>query len=407
MGQAGVLRGLAIVLGAQSVTLLTTFSLSAIATNTSVKGGGAYFLISRTLGVEFGGAIGLFLYLAQATSVALYVLGFTESLLGAFPSLGWDFRLVASCVNLGVFLCVFAGAGWTIRLQYGILAVLVLSVLSFFAGALPRASLGTLAANLHPAYLRGSGFFSLFALFFPAVTGIMAGVNLSGDLKDPGRSIPSGTFWAIVFTGCIYLGLGLTLTAALPQEELLSSPFVVRDLSLVPLLVNAGVFAATLSSALGSMMGAPRVLQAFARDRILPWLAPFARGSGKEQEPRLATALTFAVAQGALMLGNLDAVAPLITLFFLVTYATLNLACFLEGVTRNPSFRPRFRWHHWSLSLLGTLECLGLMVLLSPWGPSSASPPWGECWPSSGGRRSWPPGGIWPAAWPSNGPGEP
>ena len=368
MGQAGVLRGLAIVLGAQSVTLLTTFSLSAIATNTSVKGGGAYFLISRTLGVEFGGAIGLFLYLAQATSVALYVLGFTESLLGAFPSLGWDFRLVASCVNLGVFLCVFAGAGWTIRLQYGILAVLVLSVLSFFVGALPRASLGTLAANLHPAYLRGSGFFSLFALFFPAVTGIMAGVNLSGDLKDPGRSIPSGTFWAIVFTGCIYLGLGLTLTAALPQEELLSSPFVVRDLSLVPLLVNAGVFAATLSSALGSMMGAPRVLQAFARDRILPWLAPFARGSGKEQEPRLATALTFAVAQGALMLGNLDAVAPLITLFFLVTYATLNLACFLEGVTRNPSFRPRFRWHHWSLSLLGTLECLGLMVLLSPLG---------------------------------------
>ena len=249
---------MAIVLGAQSVTLLTTFSLSAIATNTSVKGGGAYFLISRTLGVEFGGAIGLFLYLAQATSVALYVLGFTESLLGAFPSLGWDFRLVASCVNLGVFLCVFAGAGWTIRLQYGILAV------SGAVGALllrrspPPGLPGDPRGEPAPRLPEGKRLLlPLRPLLFPAVTGIMAGVNLSGDLKDPGRSIPSGTFWAIVFTGCIYLGLGLTLTAALPQEELLSSPFVVRDLSLVPLLVNAGVFAATLSSALGSMMGAP------------------------------------------------------------------------------------------------------------------------------------------------------
>lgn len=366
MGQAGVLRGMAIVLGAQTVTLLTSFSLSAIATNTPVKGGGAYFLISRTLGVEFGGGIGLFLYLAQATSVALYVLGFTESFLGAFPSLGWDSRLVASCVNLGVFLCVFAGAGWTIRLQYGILAVLVLAVLSFFAGALPLASLHTLAANLHPAYGKGSGFFPLFALFFPAVTGIMAGVNMSGDLADPGRSIPVGTFTAIAFTGSVYVGMGLLLSAVLPQGELLSRGFVVRELALVPGLVNAGVFAATLSSALGSMMGAPRVLQAFARDRVLPRLAPFARGSGKTQEPRLATLLTFLIAQGALLLGDLDAVAPVITLFFLVTYATLNLACFLEGVTRNPSFRPRFRWHHWSLSLLGTLECLGLMAFLSP-----------------------------------------
>ncbi|QVL35696.1 amino acid permease [Aminirod propionatiphilus] len=364
VGQAGTLNALLIVLGAKSITLLTSFSVAAIATNTQVKGGGAYFLISRTLGVEYGGVIAIFLYIAQATSVALYVIGFTEAFVGTFP-VTLSFRLIATVVNVAVFLCVYIGAGWTIKVQYGILAVLVLSVLSFLAGALPQSSIETFRANLHSAYLPGQSFFTMFALFFPAVTGIMAGVNMSGDLRDPGKSIPDGTFAAVLFTGAIYLSMALFLGASRPQEALIHQGLIVREIAWSPLLITAGVFAATLSSALGSMMGAPRVLQAFAADDVFSRLRPFAKGSGPAREPRRATIVTFLIAQTAIVLGDLDAVAPIITMFFMVTYGTLNLACFLEGITRNPSFRPRFRWHHWALSLLGALLCLAVMFLIN------------------------------------------
>lgn len=364
VGQAGSVGAIAIVLSAKAITLLTAFSVAAIATNTQVKGGGAYYLISRTLGVEYGSVIAIFLYVAQATSVALYVIGFTEAFVGTFP-VGLPFRLIATVVNVIVFLCVYVGAGWTIKVQYGILAVLVLSVLSFFAGALPQSSLATFEANAHSAYLPGESFFTMFALFFPAVTGIMAGVNMSGDLRDPGRSIPNGTFAAILFTGAIYLLMALFLAATRSQEALIHQGLIVREIAFSPLLITAGVFAATLSSALGSMMGAPRVLQAFASDDVFPRLRPLAKGSGPAYEPRRATSLTFLIAQVAIALGDLDAVAPIITMFFLVTYGTLNMACFLEGITKNPSFRPRFRWNHWTLSLLGALLCLAVMFLMN------------------------------------------
>jgi len=366
MGQAGVWHGLLIILAAQSITLLTTFSLSAIATNTRVGGGGAYYLISRTLGVEYGGVIGIFLFLAQAISVALYVIGFTEAFQGTFTGLGLPFRVVASVVNIGVFICVYIGAAWTIKVQYGILGILVLSLVSFAAGALPQVSREVFLANTGARYLEGQSFFTVFALFFPAVTGIMAGVNMSGDLKDPARSIPSGTFLAIAFTGAIYLSMGLLLAAVRPQEALAAPGFIVKEIAWAPFMIVAGVFSATLSSALGSMMGAPRILQAFSRDDVFPVLRFFARGSGKTGEPRRATLVTFLIAQSAIFLGDLDVVAPIITMFFMITYGTLNLACFYEGITRNPSFRPRFRFAHWSLSLAGALGCLIVMFLMNP-----------------------------------------
>ncbi len=366
MGQAGVWHGLLIILAAQSITLLTTFSLSAIATNTKVGGGGAYYLISRTLGVEYGGVIGIFLFLAQAISVALYVIGFTEAFLGTFPGLGLSFRIIASVVNIGIFVCVLIGAAWTIKVQYGILAILILSLVSFAAGAVPQVSRDIFLANAGSHYLEGQSFFTVFALFFPAVTGIMAGVNMSGDLKDPARSIPSGTFLSIAFTGAIYLSMGLLLAAVRPQATLAAPGFIVKEIAWAPFMIIAGVFSATLSSALGSMMGAPRILQAFAKDDVFPVLRFFARGAGKSGEPRRATVMTFLIAQAAILLGDLDVVAPIITMFFMITYGTLNLACFYEGITKNPSFRPRFRFAHWSLSLAGALGCLIVMLLMNP-----------------------------------------
>ena len=273
---------------------------------------------------------------------------------------------MASTVNLITFVCVYIGAGWTIKVQYGILALLVLSLFSFFVGVVPDASWAVFHSNIKPAYPRGDSFFTAFALFFPAVTGIMAGANMSGDLRDPSRSIPTGTIGAIFFTGTVYLAMALLLSASRPQAYLIANPFSVKEIAWSPLLITAGVFAATLSSALGSMMGAPRILQAFARDNIFAATRYFAAGSGVNQEPRKATILTFLIAQAGILLGDLNAIAPIITMFFMITYGTLNLACFYEGITRNPSYRPRFRFSHWSLSFLGAIGCIGVMFLMNP-----------------------------------------
>ena len=364
VGNAGIWHAITIVLAAKAITTITALSLSAIATNTKVKGGGAYYLISRSLGVEFGGSIGIVFFLSQALSVAMYVIGFTEALVATFPSLAGNERALSTAVNVGVLACVYIGAGWTIKLQYGILVALLAAIVAFFAGAFEQASLTQLEQNWGPAYLDGQGWLVMFALFFPAATGIMAGANMSGDLADPGRSIPRGTLLAILFTGAIYVAFAVMLGMSADRAVLQQNPMVVRELALSDVLITVGVFAATLSSALGSMMGAPRILQALARDRVFPILNPFAQGSGRNQEPRLATLLSFAIAEGGILLGDLDAVAPIITMFFMITYGALNLATFTEALSGNPSYRPTFRWCHWSLALLGALGCLSAMILI-------------------------------------------
>lgn len=366
VGQSGVIYALLIVAISKSITTLTSLSLSAIATNTRVEGGGAYYLISRSLGVEFGGAIGLVFFLAQAISVAMYVIGFTEALL-ASTSLGLPSIVVATLCNLFVFVCVYIGAGWTIRIQYFILAILLASLVSFYWGAIPAFDLETFRANLYPSF-NGETFATMFALFFPAVTGIMAGANMSGDLKDPARSIPAGTLWSILFTGVIYASLVLMLAGARDAQTLATintETLVVADISRWPILITFGVIAATLSSALGSMMGAPRILQAFAKDNVFPSLRLFSVGAGPSNEPRRATIVTFLISQAAIMLvADLNAITVPITMFFMITYGLLNLATFSEAITKNPSYRPRFRYSHWITSLAGFAGCVGVMFLI-------------------------------------------
>ncbi len=365
VGNAGFLYTLLILIAAKSITLITGLSISSISTNMKVQGGGAYYLISRSLGIKFGGVIAIIFYLAQAAAVTLYVIGFTEALTSAFPGIGISARVLSTITNIVIFASVYKGAGWTIRIQYGILAILMLSIASFFIGGALAFSPAILTENLSPRWSEGTGFFSMFALFFPAVTGIMAGVNMSGDLKDPGRSLPAGTLLSIACSACIYVVAALLLAAGVAREELLGPGFVMRDHALVPMLIYAGVFSATLSSALGSMMGAPRILQAFARDKIFPVLDWFSRGSGPSEEPRNAIVLTFIISQAGILLGDLNTVAPVITMCFLLTYGTVNLACFSEMRAKNPSFRPTFRMNHWSVSLFGAAGCLAVMFLIS------------------------------------------
>ena len=370
VGQAGIIYALLIIAVSKLITVLTTLSLSAIATNTEVKGGGAYFLISRSLGVEFGGAIGLVFFLAQAISVAMYVIGFSVAFVAAFPNTGLPFTLIATICNVFVFVCVYIGAGWTIRLQYFILATLLISLASFYAGAIPAFDTATFTSNLSSSFDNNESINSMFALFFPAVTGIMAGANMSGDLKDPARAIPSGTLWSIVFTGIIYVSLTLLMGGTRDATALKSldpdAPLVIADIAWSSWLISAGVFAATLSSALGSMMGAPRILQAFAKDNVFPSIRGFSIGTGKSDEPRRATILTFLISQAAILLvSDLNAITPLITMFFMITYGLLNLATFYEAITKNPSYRPRFRYSHWITSLAGTVGCVAVMFLVN------------------------------------------
>lgn len=368
VGRVGVFETLVIIGAATLITLLTTLSLSAIVTNTEVKGGGAYFLISRSLGAEFGGAIGLVFFVAQAISVAMYVIGFSEAVVASVLP-GQSKLLIATICNIFVFGCVFRGAGWTIRLQYFILAILLASLGSFYAGAIPEFDAGVFGENWINSDTSKESIFTMFALFFPAVTGIMAGANMSGDLRDPSKAIPIGTLLSIVFTGAIYFSLALLMGGA-REASVLSKigggSLVIADISAVPFLITAGVFAATLSSALGSMMGAPRILQAFAKDDVFENLRPFAAGSEGANEPRRATVLTFVISQAAIVLvADLNAIAPLITMFFMLTYGLLNLATFYEAITKNPSYRPRFRYSHWLTSLAGAVGCVLVMFLIS------------------------------------------
>lgn len=365
VGYAGLWGTLIILVAAKTISMITGMSIASVSTNMRVKGGGAYFLISRSLGPEFGGVIAVFFFIAQAVAVTMYVVGFTEAVFSAFPEMGFSQREFSTIINILVFISVYIGAGWTIKLQYGILAVLMLSIISFFIGSGLNLSLETFTSNLKPQWTSEFNLFTTFALFFPAVTGIMAGVNMSGDLKEPSHSIPKGTFLAISFSGIIYLSIALLLAGSISRSDLLSDKFVMKDIAILPFLIYAGVFSATLSSALGSMMGAPRILQSFAKDKVFRKLRWFGVGSGSLNEPRRATVITFLIAQTGIFAGDLNTIAPVITMFFLLTYGTMNLACFYEGLSKNPSFRPTYKLNHWAISLFGAAGCLAVMFLIN------------------------------------------
>ena len=373
VGNSGLMWALVILLSAKILTTLTTFSLSAVATNTKVKGGGAYFLISRSLGAEFGGAIGIVFFLAQAISVAMYVIGFAE-VVNELSS-AYSVKMVALITNVVVFICVFIGAGWTIKVQYFILATLILSLISFFLGGFNEFQWSYFNENLNPHYLDAvnddgvavkESLRTMFALFFPAVTGIMAGANMSGDLRKPSKSIPQGTLWSIVATAIVYAVMAIFIAGSRPADTLLKNFSVIGDIAKWEILITAGVFAATISSALGSMMGAPRILQALAKDRIFPRLNFFGAGSGTSNEPRRAVIVTFIISSLCIVAADLNTIAPLITMAFMITYGTINIATFYEGITRNPSYRPTFRYSHWIVSLLGAIGCISVMLLLNP-----------------------------------------
>jgi len=364
VGAAGLGRTLVILALANGISVLTSLSLSAVATNLRIKRGGDYYLISRTLGHEFGGAIGLVLFLAQSVSIGFYCIGFAEILAGMLPEpLSVHPHFIAAGAAGLLFILAWLGADWATRFQYLVMTILAAALASFFAGGLGRWDAGLLAQNWstpEPAV----GFWVLFALFFPAVTGFTQGVSMSGDLKDPGRSLPRGTLLAVGLSILVYLLASVVFAGTLPETELVRDYGAMDRVALIQPLITAGVFAATLSSAMASFMGAPRVLQALAADRLFGMLLPFAKGVGPLNNPRRGVLLSAAIALGTISLGQLDLIAPVVSMFFLISYGLINYATFFEASAASPWFRPRFRFFHRHLSLLGALACLGAMLAI-------------------------------------------
>lgn len=360
VGNVGLVGTLVIVTLSMSITFLTALSVASVATNQHVKTGGAYYLISRSLGIETGGAVGIPLYFALALSVALYTIGFAESVVNVFPML--DQRVVGLVTTVAVAGLALTSAKIAIRSQYFIMAAIAVSLVSLLFGSpIEATSIEPFGAPSG----QSEGFWVVFAVFFPAVTGIMAGVNMSGDLRNPKKAIPVGTLAAVGVGYVIYMSLPIILAMRADALTMIEDPLVMRRIAFWGDAILLGVWGATLSSALGSILGAPRVLQALARDGVLPpffrWLG---RGSGKTQEPRIGTVVTLGVALAAVALGNLNVIAPVLTMFFLVTYGVLNVAAGTERFLDSPSFRPTISVH-WGWSLLGALGCVAVMLLIN------------------------------------------
>lgn len=378
VGTVGLGGTLAIVLIGHAVTIPTAMALSEIATNIKVEGGGAYYIISRSFGLVIGSTIGMALYLSQAISVAFYVIAFTEAFKPFFdwlftnyifaPWADWILRQSQTLAIPTLFvltsIVLTKGAKLGIQTLYWVVAILSLSLVAFFMG---KPVIVENVTSLPP--IPEVSIFTIFAIIFPAFTGIIAGVGLSGDLKNPGRSIPLGTLTATVFGMIIYVLIALKFYYSAPRElladtnQMVMANIAVQGWWLIPL----GLAAATISSAIGSILVAPRTLQAMGKDAIFPipgvseWLA---QGKGKSDEPFNAYLVTVFIALIFIMIGKLDAVAEIISMFFMVTYGSLCSISFLQHFAADPSYRPRFK-SKWYISLFGAVACFGLMFFMN------------------------------------------
>jgi amino acid transporter len=360
VGQSGLYQAIGIILVAHVISVTTGLSISSIATDKSVGAGGPYYIVSRSLGLPIGGTLGLALFVGLSFSISLYVIGFSESFL---PTVGLEadtqaIRICGTLTLIGLTVITFISTSLAIKTQYFILGAIVVSLIAIFFGN-PDAAMVSSEPHLTPMD-GGESVAILFAIFFPAVTGFTAGVNMSGDLRDPKKGIPRGTMFSIATGLVVYIGLTVFLALRVDPKALAENPKVLQDIALNPWAVIAGIWGATLSSALGSILGAPRILQAVASDGITPKF--LAKGTGKTNEPRNALFLAFAIGEAGVLIAELDAIARIVSMVFLATYGFLNASCFIESWA-SPDFRPQFKIPK-VVSLVGAIVCLLIMIQL-------------------------------------------
>lgn len=373
VGHVGPLGMFLILLIGHAITIPTGLAVAEIATNLKVEGGGEYFIVSRSFGATVGGAIGISLYFSQAMSVAFYMIAFSEAfrpLFGLFESYTGivpDIRMVgipATVILLLVML--FKGASVGVRVLWVVVAVLTVSLVLFFLGGPEDAPA---SINLLATIEKPDDFTMVFAIIFPAFTGITAGVGLSGDLRRPRKSIPLGTLLAGIAGFVIYVAVVFKMAVSVTPGQLASDQFIMSRIALWGPIIPIGLGAATLSSAIGSILVAPRTLQALAGDDILPVRGInrfLGKGRGEANEPVNATLVTSVIVLAFVSMGSVNFVAQIISMFFMITYGALCSISFLEHFAGNPSYRPTFRTK-WYLSLLGAAGCMVMMFSMQPW----------------------------------------
>ncbi len=334
IGSVGLLGALIIIILSISVTLSTGLSLSSISSNVRIGAGGAYSIINKTLGLEIGGSIGIPLYLAQAFSVALYIFGFSETWNHIFP--GHPVQSIALISFIFLLLLTFVSTKLAVKFQFLVFIAVLTSLLSIFLGV-QLADISNLSFEIID-----NEFWLVFAVFFPAATGLMAGIGMSGELSDPKRQIPKGILWGLGASTVIYITTAFILALSGTSSELLTNPFILVEIAAFPQLAMAGILAAMISSALTAMIAAPRVLEALAKSGVLPASRLLTAKEG-EEEPRNAVLLTGLIIFPVIIGGSLDSVAQVLTMFFLITYVTINTAVFLEQFLGLRSFRPTFK----------------------------------------------------------------
>lgn len=361
------------------ITIPTALAVSELATNTRVEGGGEYFIISRSLGLKVGTTIGITLFLSQAISVAFYTISFAEAFQPFFQwwsaRYGWELPpQVVSAPTLLITAAVILkkGAGSGVKMLYIVVALLFLSLLLFFIGKpveTPPLADGAYVAEpvSNFGFYNADKFFLIFAICFPAFTGMTAGVGLSGELRDPGKAIPLGTMLGTLTGLVVYVFVIYKLSVSAPQELLVSDQLVMSRIAVFgKVIIPVGLAAATLSSAIGGMLVAPRTLQAIASDRTIPLrkINVFLAKNDTRMEPRNASLVSYVIALVFIMLGDVNSVAQIISMFFLITYGTLCLSSFLNHFGAPPSYRPRFK-SRWYISLAGFVLSVWVMFRIS------------------------------------------
>jgi amino acid transporter len=370
LGNLGLPLTLLTVVLASSITFITGLSASAIATNMKVGIGGEYYMISRSLGIQLGGAIGIPLFLCRTLSLTLYAFGLAESIAPFWPA-DWGVPPVQIMAALIIiFATAIAGksANFSLKMQIPIMVAVGISVIALFAGVFTG---DFNSPEMVPNYQRSApeGFWFVFAVFFPAVTGFTAGIGMSGDLKDSKKSIPRGTILAVITGTVVYLLIlsALSVTSKVDGEMLAkidaSTPPIWSKIAFFGMvLVYPGLWGAILSSAFGSILGGPRVLQALSLDKIAPKILGRTSRTG---QPTIATWVTGGIALLAVTLGDLNAVGRWVTIFFLTLYVAINLSAVIEKLVGDVSYRPTIKVH-WSISLIGSIGAGIVMCLINP-----------------------------------------
>jgi len=373
VGNLGFYGALGIIVLGHLITIPTALAISEIATNTRVEGGGEYFIISRSFGLNIGATIGMALYFSQAISVAFYIIAFTEAFEPLFNWLlqSYDIHMPRQVISVPAliilaYIVLRKGSDMGVKTLYAVVAVLFVSLLMFFLGQTDFFEAGDYNQNF--VFSNRHQFFVWFAICFPAFTGMTAGVGLSGDLKNPKKSIPRGTLWGTLIGMLIYVFIIYKFSISLSPEDMIDQQLSMASIAVLgALFIPLGLGASTISSAIGSVLVAPRTIQALAIDKSFPskrinrWLAT---GKGESNEPYNATIITLAIAMVFVVMGEVNFVAQIISMFFMITYGSLCLISFLNHFGASPSYRPQFK-SHWAISLVGFILSVWVMFKIN------------------------------------------